>query len=228
MNSFKFKVMALIISLANSEYASDCASGCTSDKITNSICDSECNFESCSYDKGFCFNTNRNFCLQCESLKNNGVCDISCNTPECGYDGSDCGYECSKDCKLYMLVNGICDEACYTQNCGWDSLDCTSECQMNCLEFYVGDGICDDECNSKECNYDGGDCDEADQDDYIVNLMTAVGFGLIAVTFCGYDLSRIIIIVWRFLIKNRFFNRNSVREDVQIIESAETFPVIYN
>jgi hypothetical protein len=228
MEIFKFKVMALIISLAYSAYASDCDSSCTPDKLSNSICDPECNFEKCRYDNGFCDDTHRNFCLQCEPLKNNGVCDTTCNTPECGYDGNDCEYECAKDCKLYMLVNGICDEPCYTQNCGWDSLDCTKECQMNCLEYFLEDGICDDECNSKECNFDGGDCDEADEDDYIVNVMTAVGFGLIAATLCGYNLGRVIIIVWRFLRKHRFFNRNSVRDDVQNLDSAETLPVIYN
>ena len=97
---------------------------------------------------------------------------------------------------------------------------------MKCPQFFIGDGICDSECNNKECDYDNGDCGEEDSDDYIVTVMTAVGFGLIAVTFCGQEICRIVIIAWKFFRKHRFFNRNTI-QDIDDLGSAESAPVIY-
>lgn len=186
MNIFKMEVMVLMIPLVLSElYSLDCKSGCTLEKLNNSVCDIECNFEDCSYDNGNCSRSIEEFCQECLPSKDDGVCDVACDIFECGYDGMDCIYECGEGCRAGMLGNGICEQACYKEDCGWDSNDCQSLCHMKCPQFFIGDGICDSECNNKECDYDNGDCGEEDSDDYIVTVMTAVGFGLIAVTFCG-------------------------------------------
>ncbi|OMJ70332.1 hypothetical protein SteCoe_31705 [Stentor coeruleus] len=156
------------------------------------------------------------------TMVNNTICDLECYTKECKFDGDDCKDYCYPGCTNEMRYNLFCDDQCNNEACKYDNFMCS--CAPGCYSSFLYNDMCDDVCNVKSCNYDNNQCKE--ESSTYINMLTIIGFVVIAVSFCLI----FFVMIWYYKRRRNenFYRIASVEESGRsnLIEINERIPEI--